>query len=495
MEVLGVRRLVQSALDISVPFRQGATMLSPRKIDVWAKGFRANLQSIFNPKKFERIMHEIRNDPMYHEMKKDNVVFNDMGSADPNLHNEDFRKSFIYKIPILSEPLKASNRSADAFLNVARYEMYKKLRANLERKGFTREADPKAFKYIGNWVMSMTGRGKMHSALEKPAMNAVLGNTFYGARLMASRLNLLNPVTYFDPRIPKEVRYEAMKDMAAFTSTMMTVATALSYATGAKVSLNPDDSDFLQLRYGNKVYDISGGLANYVRTGLRIMKAGYTKATGTKYEGRESTKKAGESVVNFFRNKLSPNTSYAVDAFFGGRYGKDFDPSDIYRIYPMYTEDFIKAWKEEGGILATSTVLVPNIIGIGYGSYASKGQIDATLEDLQKRNMRSDEMDKEKIHNYKDGGRPITIKEFEEFAKKRDEEIGKDLKLLFENGINGVPYKDLTPEQVQDETSYIKATATRQVKEEMFGKQKMTRQEKKERKKLSKQRIEKYKNN
>ena len=66
---------------------------------------------------------------------------------------------------------------------------------------------------------------------------------------------------------------------------------------------------------------------------------------------------------------------------------------------------------------------------------------------------------------------------------------------MFENSINGVPNKDLTPEQVQDETSYIKATATRQVKEGMFGKQKMTRQEKKERKKLSKQRIEKYKNN
>ena len=113
----------------------------------------------------------------------------------------------------------------------------------------------------------------------------------------------------------------------------------------------------------------------------------------------------------------------------------------------MYTEDFIKAWKEEGGILATSTVLVPNIIGIGYGSYASKGQIDATLEDLQKRNMRSDEMDKEKIHNYNEGGRPITMKEFDEFVERRDKKIGDDLKILFDTGINGTPSKDLTQEQ------------------------------------------------
>jgi len=495
MEVLGIRRLVQSAVDISVPFRQGATMLSPRKIDVWAKGFKANLQSVFSPKKFERIMYEIRHDQQYHEMLKDNVVFNDLGSADPNLHNEDFRKSFIYDIPIISEPLKASNRSADAFLNVARYEMYKKLRRNLEAKGFTREADPKAFKYIGNWVMSMTGRGKMHSALEKPAMNAVLGNTFYGARLMASRFNLLNPVTYFDPRIPKEVRYEAMKDMAAFTTTMITVATALSYATGAKISTNPDDSDFLQLRYDDKVYDISGGLANYVRTGLRIAKAGYTKATGTKYEGKEATKNAGQSVLNFFRNKLSPNTAYGVDAFFGGRYGEGFDPSDIYKIYPMYTDDFLKAIKEEGGVMATSTVLIPNILGIGYGSYASKGQIDKNLDDLLKRNLRSDEMNNEKIYNYNEGGRAVTLDEFEKFADKRDAEIEKDIKVLYKKGVSGTKYEDLTPEQVADEIKYIKATATRQVKEELFGKQKKSRSDKKEQKNLTKEREEKYKEN
>jgi len=495
MEVLGLRRLFQSALDMSVPFRQGATMISPRKIDVWVKGFQANLKSVFNPKKFERIQYEIRRDPQYNEMIQDNIRFNDMNSADPLLHNEDFRKSFIYKIPIISEPLKASNRSADAFLNTTRYEMYKKMRNNLEKKGYTRESDPEAFKDIGNWVMNMTGSGKKHKIFDSQSMNRALGNTFYGANLMASRLNLLNPLTYFDARRPKAVRYEAMKDMVAFTTTMVTVATALSYITGAKISINPDDSDFLQLRYGDKVYDISGGLANYVRTGLRIGKAAYTKSTGTKYEGQKATDNAGKSVLNFFRNKLSPNTAYSVDAFLGGRYGNEFDPIDIARIYPMYTEDFLKAVKEEGGLLATSTVLLPNILGIGYGSYASKGQIDTNLDDLLERNMRSDAMNNEKIFNYKDGGRQVTDKEFDEFAKKRDAAIKKDIEILFKDGIGKTAYKDLTPEQVADEIKYIKATATREVKEELFGKHKKTRQEKKETKQLQKEHKEKYKNN
>lgn len=493
MEVLGIRRLVQSAVDISVPFRQGATLISPRRVSIWAKGFQANLKSVFNPKKFERIMYSIRHDPQYHDMVKDRIVFNDLGSADPNLHNEDFRKSFIYNVPVLSEPLKASNRSADAFLNVARYEMYKKMRANLEKKGLTRESDPEAFKKIGNWVMNMTGRGRMTNALENNVGHTIMGNTFYGARLMSSRFNLLNPLTYFDTRIPKEVRYEAMKDLASFTVTTMASAMALA-AAGGKISLNPDDSDFLQVRFGDKVYDLSGGLVSYVRTFLRMAKAGVTKATGTSYEGNKATDKAGNSVLQFFRNKLSPNTAYAADAFFGKAYGQKFDPYDIVKIYPMYADDVMKALKEEGP-MAIPTVLIPNILGIGYGSYASKGQIDANVEDLLKRNLRSSEMDIEKIKNYKQGGRLINDKEFNEFADERDAAIEKDIKILFEKGVNGTPYKDLTKEQVAAETSYIKANATRETKEKLFGKHKETSKEKKESEKLSQERAKKYKTN
>jgi len=510
MQALGIRRLVQTALDMSVSFRQGATLislpipipvrrngkwdvLSRGKIDVWAKGFWANLRSVFSPKNFERIMYAIRHDEQYHDMVKDGVVFNDLGSADPDLHNEDFRKSFIYNIPIVSEPLKASNRSADAFLNVARYELYKKMRKQLEQRGLTRESDPRAFSYAASWVMNMTGRGNMHSALEKPAMNAVLGNTFYGARLMASRFNLLNPVTYFDPRVPRQAKIEAMKDMASFTMTVMAAGLALA-AAGGVVSFDPDDPDFLQVRFGDKVYDISGGLVAYIRTFLRMVKAAKTKMSGTKYEGNKATEKAGMSALNFFRNKLSPNTAYGTDAFFGKAYGQQFDPAEIYQIYPMYADDVVTALKEEG-VTGIPTVLLPNILGIGYGSYHSRGEIDSKLEDLLQRNLRSDEMNMDKLKNYKEGGRPVTFKEFNEYADKRDAEIEKDIKVLYETGVGGKPYKELTKEQVADETSYIKSQATIKVKEEMFGEEKKTRKQRQEDAELRKERVKKYKSN
>ena len=76
---------------------------------------------------------------------------------DPNHRNEDFQRSFIYDIPIVKEPFLASNRAADGFLNVARYELYNKLRLRLEKQGLTRKTDPKAFEDAARWAMNMTG--------------------------------------------------------------------------------------------------------------------------------------------------------------------------------------------------------------------------------------------------------------------------------------------------------------------------------------------------
>ena len=54
--------------------------------------------------------------------------------------------------------------------------------------------------------------------------HGIASNNFFGARLMASRFNLLNPAYYV--QMPKAVRVEALKDMGAFAG-MLTV-TALA---------------------------------------------------------------------------------------------------------------------------------------------------------------------------------------------------------------------------------------------------------------------------
>jgi len=373
MQVLGIKRIVQTAIDLSIPFRQAVTIaFNPRRWDTFGKSFGNMMKSVFSSKKFDRIMYEIHQSKDYQDMLKDKVHFNEMDAVDSNSRNEDFQKSFIYKIPILREPLLASNRAADGFLNTARYDMYMKGKKMLERQGITRDNAPEHYEALGKWVMNITGRGNLIKFLEDSHSGRMIAsNTFFGARLMASRFNLLNPVYY--SKMPKEVRIEALKDMATFTSMLFATGLAAT-AAGATVSFDPDDADFLKIKNGNTRYDISGGMVQYVRTFIRLEKmiAQRINHNISKKEKDKYASYALKSTASFFRYKLAPNTSYGFNALEGkDALGKDFDPYDALKIYPMYVDDMVTAYKESGA-MSFLTVGLPSIFGVGVQTYEPK---------------------------------------------------------------------------------------------------------------------------
>ena len=358
------------------------------------------LTSTFNKKNYDRIMYEMENSPIYREMKEDKLHFNQVEGSDNNNRNEDFRTSFIYEVPGVREPLLASNRAAAGFINTARYELYIKGKRALERQGVTRENSPEEYIALSEWVMNVTGRGKLLKGIEgNPSMQRLLGNTFYGARLMASRFNLLNPFYY--GKMPKSMRVEALKDIGAYAS-MAAITLLAAKSQGAVISLDPDDADFLKARWGDKRYDIvSGGMAQYLRTYFRIIKAAYMRAdpSVTKDEADAYAKFAGMSIVNFFQYKLAPNTAYVPSAFLGkDAIGKDFDPFDIVKIYPMYADDMVQGWKEDG-ITSIGTILAPSLFGIGVQNYSDvkdakppKTDSSITGENGEKINLTKDEI-------------------------------------------------------------------------------------------------------
>ena len=387
-ELLAVKRLGQTAIDLSIMFRQlSRVTLNLRYFKQTANNFKAQLSTVFSPKKFARLMDEIHRDKDYHDMVEDNIIFNDLNTGITKNINEEYPRSILLKTKYIKEPFLASNRAADAPLNYARFQLYKSKKAMMEKQGIFRDTDPQVYKDIGNWVMNMTSRGKLLKILENSQASSVLGKTFYGVRLMASQINTLNPKNYIDikalnPLSRKKlkdydaVKLDAVKDMVGFTSGVILTGAA-AVAAGAKVSFDPNDPDFLQVRFGDKVYDLTGGLAAYVRTTMRIMEAiglrAESEVTGkNKGEADRASKFAWESTTRFFRNKLAPNTSSVVNLFYGkNTVGEEFNYKEFLEVYPMYADDFIKAMKEDG-ISSVATVLIPNLIGIGYGSYANK---------------------------------------------------------------------------------------------------------------------------
>ena len=497
-QITGIRRVMQTAFDLSVSLRQGVMLgLNPRKWDVFAKSFKNELKSVFSDKKYNSLMYDIHNSTEYNKMVEDGIKFNELDSLKNEERNEDFQKSFLYgiKTPIvrqlITEPLLASQRAADGFLNTARYELYLKYEKQLLKQGITRQSDPEAYKKMADFVMNMTGRGKLISFLETGKANKVISNTFYGARLMAANINSLNPYKY--ATLPKGVRKEVMKDVLSYVTTTTAIMLAAG-AAGAAVELDPDKPDFLQIRTGNKVYDITGGKAAYLRTFFRMVSALYSRATDNKYTYGKKLERAGTSLTNFFRNKLAPNTGYAVNAVLGkNSLNQDFDPYEVLEAYPMYSDDFAEALKDEG-ITSLATVLAPNILGIGYGSYANQANKES-LETSLERMLNSDEMNPELIKNYKDGGRVINEKEFEELSKLRDANIEKEIRKLYDgtsksntvlyNGnVVTKKFEDMTEEEVKKAKKSIATRATIMSKEELFGKEIKTKKERMLQKKL-----------
>jgi hypothetical protein len=501
-QITGIRRVMQTAFDLSVSLRQGVMIaLNPRKWDVFSKAFTNQMKSVFSDKKYNSLMYDIHNSSEYNKMLEDGIKFNELDALKNEERNEDFQKSFLYgiKIPIvrqlITEPLLASQRAADGFLNTARYEMYLKYEKQLLKQGITRQSDPEAYKKMADLVMNMTGRGKLISFLESGKANKVVSNTFYGARLMAANINSLNPVKY--AQLPPGVRKEVMKDVLSIVTTTTGIMLAAS-AAGATVEMDPDKPDFLQIRFGEKVYDITGGKAAYLRTFFRMVSALYSRISDNKYNQQKKLERAGSSLVKFFRNKLAPNTGYALNAVLGkNTLNQDFDPYEVLEAYPMYADDFAEALKDEG-ITSLATVLLPNILGIGYGSYATQANKES-LETSLERMLNSDEMNPELIKNHKDGDRPINNKEFDDLVKLRDAKIEKEIRSLYDGkskfnltldkgNVVTKKVEDMTEEEVKKAKKSIASEATRLSKEQLFGKEKKTREEKMEDKRLSRAR-------
>ena len=461
--VLGIRRIVQTAVDASIWFRQLAKLtLNPRKWDIARKFIFAGAQSVFSQKNYDRLMYGIHQALDFEESVKDGIRYNELDSIDPKKQNEMFPKSFVFKIPILRELITASQRIADASLNVARYELYNKYKRELLRKGITRESDPNEYEQMAKLVMNSTGSGNMLEILESRKAEKVMGSLFYGARLMAANMNTLNPVYYV--RMPKEVRKMAMKDLASYATTV--IATTLAFAAaGGAVSMDPDDPEFLQVRFNGKVYDFTAGQAAYIRTFLRWVEFGYARAAKSKFEANEAGAFAWRSTLSFFRNKLAPNNAYLINAATGkNSIGQDFDPMEIFHVYPMYADDAYEAAKEDG-FVSLLTVLMPNILGIGYSSYYSDKAMKP-IDEVVNRAQNSDELDPESVK------KGITKKEFEEFAKLRDKLIAEKIKELYEEGVYDteigeyVPIKKSTPESITAAIMKAKSAATKEAKSE-----------------------------
>jgi hypothetical protein len=288
------------------------------------------------------------------------------------VREEAFMAPWVEKVPIIGRGVRASARAFTGMLNKMRADIYDDLCIKAEKLGLNPRENPKLMDDIANLVNLGTGRGSL-GALEGAAVG--LNNAFFSPRLMSSRLTLLNPGYYLNPRLHPFVRREALESLLSLTAAAGTILTLAGLA-GAKVSRDRRSADFLKIRIGNTRIDILGGFQQYLRLYGQIA-AGQIKSTTTGEimtlgEGYRALNR-GEVAFRGFEGKLSPAASFAWFGFKGETMlGEDFNvPTEVMeRFVPMAMKDMYDLVRDKGPAAAPLGLLA--FIGVGLQTYEQR---------------------------------------------------------------------------------------------------------------------------
>lgn len=363
-EVLNVPRALMASADMSAPLRQGLFLINRPK--QWLPAFRDMFKYAFNEKSYQGLMTDIQKRPTFQLMKDGGLSLTDMASGLTG-REERFMSNLAGKIPVLGHIVRGSNRAYTGFLNKLRADTFDDMVNSAQKLGLKPEG--KLLTDIGNFISTATGRGKLPGALERSAVT--LNSVFFSPRLMASRINLLNPIYY--TKLDPFVRKEALKSLLTLTGTATSIIT-LAKMGGAEVGTDPRSADFGKIKYGNTRYDILGGFQQYIRLASQFITGEHiSSTTGVKTTVGEGYKPLTRTDIlgRFLETKEAPVVTFALGLLRGqNNLGKEFNiPQEIgQRFVPMVAQDMYDLAKERG--LEGVVMAVPGIFGVGLQTYS-----------------------------------------------------------------------------------------------------------------------------
>ena len=368
MDILGMPKSFLASLDMSAPFRQGAilTISNPK---AGAAAFKEMFRQTFSEKNANEWLLKLRETPLYGLIQQSKLYVAEP-SARLSAKEESFMSNWAAKIPIIGQLVKGSERAYTGYLNKLRVDIFANGADRMMEQGITPENNPEAYKSWANFVNNATGRGNL-GGMERSAV--VLNNLFFSPRYLASRFNLINPVSY--AKMPPPVRKMALKSMVAYIGFTALVLSLLDLDDDLNVEWDPRSSDFGKVRWRNTRFDPWAGFQQVVRFLVQLA-TGERKNTKT----GEITKMDGKSfpfetradlVLRFGRSKLAPSASIAADILSGQTMvGEEVTlESELLRsTIPLYMQDMGEIYQEEGvtGLLKST---VPAFFGIGVQSY------------------------------------------------------------------------------------------------------------------------------
>ncbi len=370
LEGVNVPRALMASYDLSFGLRQGI-FLAGRYPKEFGRAFASQFKLFGSEKAFKALKAEIASRPTYELMTRGRrkLALTEMDSA-LSLREEAFMgAAWAEKIPLVGKGVRMSARAYTGFANKLRADVFDHLIKSAEKTGRNPWKDPALVDSIIDFVNAGSGRGSL-KVLEKAAVN--LNTVLFSPRLIASRLNLLNPRFYY--KLDPFVRKQALQSLFAFTGMTATVL-GLAKLSGAEVSLDPRSADFAKIKIGNTRLDIMGGFQQYIRTVAQLASSRTVSTTTGKVsklgEGYKPQTHLG-ILSRGLEYKLAPVASFAVNLLRGQTtFGEPLDvPEEIAkRFIPMVIQDVIDLAKEDPELLPVS---IFGFFGTGIQTYGAK---------------------------------------------------------------------------------------------------------------------------
>jgi hypothetical protein len=371
MDAFNIPRSLMASFDVSAPFRQ-ALVAGAGHPKTFFKNFRHMFRALGSERAYQGILDEIHARPNAELYQKAGVKFTELRGPTSKLREEQFSSDLAEKIPGAGRVVRASGRAYTGFLDKMRADIFDDMFAAAHKKGVNVE-DRKFLKSLAHYANSSTGRGSLGPVESwAPALNTV----FFSPRLIASRVNFLDPTWYF--RLHPTVRRQALKSILTLGSGAgVGLALAAKYV-GAKVETDPRNSDFAKLRFDNTRVDILGGFQQYVRLVSQISSGKIISST----TGKTLTLGSGfgdlsrkDIIQRFAEAKFSPPVSFVNDFFKGTTFaGQPFSVKQalLQRIIPLVAQDAYDLQKSKGSIPLTAAGYGVSAFGIGMQTYAPK---------------------------------------------------------------------------------------------------------------------------
>lgn len=414
-DVLSIpRSLLAGGLDMSFGLKQGifGAYRHPKQ---WASAFKEQFKYFFSEKAVNELNESIIKSPNYQMMRENKLSIMNLGDI-LTKREEQFRSSLAEKIPIIGKFVRASARAYTGFANKMRADVFNKMVEVGKKTGDIK--NPKYLKDMAKFINAMTGRGTL-GLLEK--VGTEITSTLFSPRLLASRIQLLNPLYYI--KLQPAVRKEALKTLFAFVAGSATLL-ELGKLGGFEVVTDPTNSDFLKLKKGNTRIDILAGFQQPVVLIARLLKQELTSSTtGKKIKFGEGYKPltSYDLINTYFENKTAPVMSFFLNWSKGTSFeGQPFEVKQeiIKRLIPMFIQDMAELYKDDPSSIPFG---IPAFFGAGLQTYGGteKNNLDTMKVQYEegkpiKEEVLSKVPDKEKAE--------LLYSEFKKAVKNEDKE-------------------------------------------------------------------------